>query len=249
MWIDLPCPIVIAHRGDKTHAPENTLAAFKSAIDIGADAIEFDVKLSSDGHIIVHHDRMVDRTTNGTGKISEHSFAALRDLDAGTWFSEKFRGEHIPTLDEAFETAGKQLHIDVELTNYFTPADDLVSKVVEKVRKHALQNRMLFSSFFPHNLRKARLLLPEVPQGLLTMKNCLGFWGRNYGWRGDYFALHPHFTNVNPGLVDRVHAGGKRVHAWTVNVEQDLKRMIGLGVDAIFTDDPELALRLLGRSS
>ena len=81
------------------------------------------------------------------------------------------------------------------------------------------------------------------------MKNWLGFWGRNFGWRGDYYALHPHLTNVNPGLVERVHAGGKRVHVWTVNAEQDLKRMIGLGVDAIFTDDPELAMHLLGRSS
>ena len=248
MWTDLSNPIIIAHRGDKTHAPENTLPAFELAVENGADAIEFDVKLSSDGQIVVHHDRMLDRTTDGTGKISEHSYASIKNLDAGGWFSEAFRGVCIPTLDEVFEAVGKRTHIDVELTNYATPTDDLVTKVVEMVRRHGLQERMLFSSFYPRNLRKARVLMPEVPLGLLTMKNWLGLWGRNFGWRGDYFALHPHFTNVDSGLVNRVHAGGKRIQVWTVNAEADIKRMIGMGVNAIFTDDPKLALRLLGRS-
>jgi glycerophosphoryl diester phosphodiesterase len=248
MWIDLPHPIIIAHRGDKAHAPENTLPAFNLAVEKGADAIEFDVKLTSDGQVIVHHDRLVDRTTDGTGKISKYSFTSLRDLDAGSWFSDGYSGERIPTMDEVFETVGKRTHIDVELTNYTTPLDDLVTCVVEKVKRHGLQDRMLFSSFFPRNLRKAHLLLPEVPLGLLTMRDWKGFWGRTFGWRGDYYAFHPHFTNANAGLVDRVHAMGKRVQVWTVNAEEDLKRMIGLGVDGIFTDDPELALRLLGRS-
>jgi len=248
MWIDLPRPTVIAHRGDKTQAPENTLAAFTMAAQKGADAIEFDVKLTIDGQVVVLHDQTVDRTTNGTGNISRLPFTALRDLDAGAWFSEQFRGERIPTLDEVFETAGKRLHMNVELTNYATPNDDLVSKVIESVKKHRVQDCTLFSSFLPRNLRKARLLQPEVPRGLLTMSGLLGFWGRTFSWRGDYFALHPSLAEVNPGLILRVHATGKRVHVWTVNSEEDMKRMIGLGVDAIFTDDPGLALRLLGRS-
>ena len=77
----------------------------------------------------------------------------------------------------------------------------------------------------------------------------MGFWGRTFGWRGDYYALHPYLTDVTPGLVDRVHAGGKRLHVWTVNQEEDIKKMIGWGVDGIITDDPALALRLLGRSA
>ena len=111
-----------------------------------------------------------------------------------------------------------------------------------------MDDRLLFSSFFPRNLQITRLLLPEVPRGLLCMRGKLGWWGRTFTWRGDYFALHPYLTEVNPELVYRVQAAGKRVHVWTVNTEEDLKRMIGLGVDAIITDDPVLALRLLGRS-
>jgi glycerophosphoryl diester phosphodiesterase len=248
MWSDLPRPVIIAHRGDKTHAPENTLAAFKSAAENGADAIEFDVKLTADGRIIVLHDTTVNRTTNGKGKISHLPFAEVREFDAGAWFSEEFRGECIPTLDEVFETVGKRLLMNIELTNYATPHDNLVPKVVDLIKKHALQKQMLFSSFFAKNLRMTRLLLPEVPRGLLCMRGIKGAWGRNFTWRGDYFGLHPYWTDIDPGLVNRVQAAGKRVYAWTVNPEEELKRMIGLGVDAIITDDPVLALQLLGRS-
>jgi glycerophosphoryl diester phosphodiesterase len=247
MWTELPSPIVIAHRGDKVHAPENTLSAFKLAAEKGADAVEFDVKSTADGQVIVLHDQTVDRTTNGTGNVAQLPLAALRDLEAGAWFSERFRGEKIPTLDEVFETVGKRIFMNVELTNYSTPNDALVPKVVELVKKHGLESRVLFSSFLARNLRKARLLLPEVPRGLLTLSGLLGFWGRAFGWRGDYAALNPYLTDVSVGLVYRVHAAGKRLNVWTVNAEADLKRMVGLGVDGIITDDPALALRLLRR--
>jgi glycerophosphoryl diester phosphodiesterase len=182
------------------------------------------------------------------GKISQLPFAAVRDLDAGAWFSEKFQGERIPTLDEVLETVGRRLYINIELTNYVTPGDGLVPKVVDVVKKHGLLDQMLFSSFFARNLNITRSLLPEVPCGLLCMRGILGSWGRAFTWRGDYYGLHPFFTDVDPGLVYRVQAAGKRVYVWTVNPEEDLKRMIGLGVDAIITDNPVLALQLLGRS-
>jgi glycerophosphoryl diester phosphodiesterase len=247
MWNDQPVPIVIAHRGDEAYAPENTLSAFKQAADKGTDAVEFDVKLTSDNEVIVLHDQTVNRTTNGTGNVAKLPLAALQELDAGVQFPWQFPGERIPTLDEVFETIGKRIYMNVELKNYSTPNDALVPKVVELVKKHGLQNRVLFSSFFARNLRKVRLLLPEVPRGLLTIPGLMGSWGRTFGWRGNYYALNPYLTDINAGLVDRVHAAGKRVNAWTVTTEADIKRMIGLGVDGIITGDPALVLRLLGR--
>jgi glycerophosphoryl diester phosphodiesterase len=247
MWNDLQTPIVIAHRGDKVHAPENTLSAFKQAAEKGADAIEFDVKLTADGQVIVLHDQKVDRTTNGTGNVAKLPLATIRDLDAGMQFPQQFSGEKIPTLDEVFETFGKRIYMNVELKNYSTPNDRLVPKVALIVKNHGMQERVLFSSFLAHNLRKARLLLPEVPRGLLILPNWIGFWGRTFAWRGDYAAIHPHIRYVNAELVKRIHTAGKRVNAWTVTAEADIKRMIGLGVDGIITDDPVLALRLLGR--
>jgi glycerophosphoryl diester phosphodiesterase len=248
MWIDLPKPAVIAHRGDSINAPENTLSAFMLAAEKGADAIEMDVKLTSDGHVIVLHDLLVDRTTNGTGNISKLQLSTIRGFDAGGWFSDRYDREKIPTLDEVLESVGKRLHINIELTNYATPADNLVEKVVELVIKHNLQDRILFSSFFPHNLWKAGLLLPKIPRGLLTMRGSLGSLGRAIGWRGNFYALHPFFTDVTPALVKRVQKGGRRLIVWTVNREEDLQRMINLGVDALITDDPTLTLQLLGRN-
>jgi glycerophosphoryl diester phosphodiesterase len=116
------------------------------------------------------------------------------------------------------------------------------------VRKHKMQERILFSSFFASNLTAARRLLPDVPCGLLTFRGRLGAWGRSIGWRGKpYAALHPFYTDADAGMVARVHAAGKRFNVWTVNAEDALRRMIGLGVDGLITDDPGLACRLLGR--
>jgi glycerophosphoryl diester phosphodiesterase len=247
MWSDLKTPVIIAHRGDSAHAPENTLAAFTMAADKGAEAIEFDVKLSADGQVIVIHDQSVDRTTDGTGDVKHLSLAALKELNAARRFDGQFPGERIPTLDEVFETVGGRLHMNVELTNYATPGDALVMKVVEIVRKHNLQSKVLFSSFFPRNLKRAATLLPEVPRGLLAWAGWLGVPARGWIWRKGYFALHPHLSSVDLALVERLHAAGKRLNVWTVNSEDDLKRMIGLGVDGLFTDDPQALARCLGR--
>lgn len=247
MWTDLPSPVVVAHRGDKAHAPENTLSAFEQAAEKGADAVEFDVKLSGDGQVIVLHDQTVDRTTDGTGNAGKLPLAVLRELDAGAQFPGQFPGVRIPALEEVFETIGKRVFMNVELTNYSTPNDALVPKVVELVKKHGLHDRVLFSSFFANNLQKSRLLLPGVPRALLTLPGLMGLWGRTLGWRGDYAALNPYMTDVNAGLVERIHAAGKKVNTWTVTLEADVKRIIGLGVDGIITDDPALVLRLLGR--
>jgi glycerophosphoryl diester phosphodiesterase len=246
MWTDFVSPLIIAHRGDRAYAPENTLAAFKQAEEKGANAIEFDVKLTGDGEVIVLHDQTVDRTTDGHGNVVKYSLKALRRLNANVQFPDKFSNIKIPTLSEVFDSTDRHLHLNIELTNYATPRDDLVSKVAELVKKHGVQERVLISSFLPRNLLKAAVLLPEVPRGLLTMPGLLGLWGRTFGWRGDYFAFHPYFSDVNPAMIDRVHAAGKWINVWTVNAGHDIKRMIGLGVNGIITDDPALALHLLG---
>ena len=248
MWNELTIPIVIAHRGDVAFAPENTLPAFQLAADKGVDGIEFDVKLSADGEVIVIHNQTVDLTTNGSGNVARMPLAALRKLDANVQFRGKFHDVTIPTLDEVFETFGRRLYMNVELKNYNTPADDLVARVAKLVRRHGLQDRVLFSSFLHFELSRARKLLPEVPCGQLTMRGWMGWWGRTFGWHGGMDALNPFHTDVNASLVDRVHAAGKRIYVWTVYAEDDIKRMISLGVDGIITDDPGLALRLLGRA-
>ncbi len=247
--MDWPIPFVFAHRGDSANAPENTLAAFELAVKQGAAGIELDAKLTSDGHVVVIHDATVDRTTDGKGKVSQMPLAELRDLDAGLGFSGKFHREKIPMLSEVFEAVGKKTKINVELTNYSTPLDFLVPNVVFLVRKHGLEEHVLLSSFLPHNLLKAARFLAGVPCGLLVWPGWMGWWARTFGFRKDvYQALHPYIGDVDTRLVDRVHASGKRVHVWTVNSEVEIKHMIEIGADGIFTDNPELAVRLLRKA-
>jgi glycerophosphoryl diester phosphodiesterase len=245
MLESLPRPVIFAHRGACAHAPENTIASFELALAQGADAIELDVKLSSDGYVVVHHDDTVDRTTDGKGRIKNLTLTELKKLDAGSFFSEKFKGEKIPTLEDVFEAVGKRTFINIELTNYKTRGDNLVETVCMLVKKHNMQKRILFSSFFASNLSKARSYLPDVPRGLLALNGVLGAWARSFGFAfGKYEALHPFLKDTSQQQVARVHRLNRRIHVWTVNKQEDMRRLFDWGVDGIFTDDPELAVRV-----
>jgi glycerophosphoryl diester phosphodiesterase len=243
---DWPCPVVFAHRGASARAPENTLAAFELALAQGAHGIELDAKLSADGEAVVIHDTTIDRTTGKTGRVSRLTLAALRELDAGSFFSDDFSGEKIPTLAEVFATVGRRAFINVELTNYSTPRDGLAEVVCELVKRFGLEDRILFSSFLPANLARTRDLLPAVPRGLLTLGGWMGWWARSFGFSfGDYQALHPNLRDATPQQASRVHRLKRRLHVWTVNAAEDMRRLLGWGADGIITDDPKLAMQVL----
>ncbi|RJP53233.1 MAG: glycerophosphodiester phosphodiesterase [Anaerolineaceae bacterium] len=244
-----PSPIILAHRGDLAHAPENTLPSFSQAIQKGADGVELDAKLTADGRVIVIHDPTVDRTTNGTGKVASFTLEAIRSLDAGSWFDSKFAGVKVPLLEEVFETVGRDRLINIELTNYNTPRDGLTRRVCELIQRHNNQNQIIFSSFYSSNLKVAARMLPEVPRGLLAMPGVLGLWARSFGFMfGDYQALHPHISSASREQIQRAHRIKRRIHVWTANAPEDVIRLKEWDVDGIFTDDPETALRALGRA-
>jgi glycerophosphoryl diester phosphodiesterase len=249
MLTSLPQPVIFAHRGASAHAPENTLAAFELAWMQNADAIELDVKLSADGRAVVIHDPTVDRTTGSHGRVKDLSFAQLRSLNAGSYFSARYDGEKIPLLEEVFEALGKRTFINVELTNYTTPRDSLVETICTLVKQFGLQKQVMFSSFFASNLSKARAYLPEVPRGLLAFDGWLGAWARSFGFNfGKYQALHPYLKDVTSQQVQRVHRLNRRIHVWTVNAAEDMRRLFHWGVDGIFTDDPQLAVQVRSES-
>lgn len=239
-------PIILAHRGDLAHAPENTIPSFSQAIQKGADGVELDAKLTADGHVIVIHDSTVDRTTNGKGKVASFALDEIRKLDAGSWFDAKFANTKVPLLEEVFEVVGKDKLINIELTNYSTPKDGLTQKVCELIKKHNNQAQIIFSSFFASNLKFAEQILPEIPRGLLSMPGLVGLWARSFGFMfGEYQALHPHISDVTKEQVNRVHRLKRRVHVWTANAPEELNRLKVFGVDGIFTDDPAEAVQVL----
>lgn len=239
-------PLIIAHRGASSVAPENTLAAFEMALELGADGIELDVMLSADGKLAVIHDFSVDRTTNGTGKVPQLSLAKLKTLDAGFKKAAAYQGERIPTLEEVFSAVGGKLLINVELKNYHAPFDRLTEAVVACVQEFGLLESVLLSSFNPFNLLKAQRLEPALKRGLLTVPGKKGRIMR--GWPGRFFlydALHPYFCDVDAEMVQGQHSYGRQVNVWTVNSPEEMQRLADLEVDMLITDDPALAREVL----
>lgn len=237
-------PVIYSHRGASGYAPENTLSAFLLALEMGADGIEFDVKLTRDGRVIVLHDPTLDRTTNGKGSYKNLSFDELRTLDAGGWKDSRYRGERLPLLEEVFEAVGGKMGINIELTNYTTPGDGLVEAVVKILNNEKNIDNVMFSSFFARNLRTAKRLLPDVPRGLLANDGISGWPQRAVLiYSKDYHALHPYYKDTSARLVDRIHSTGRQVNIWTVNEPAEMLRLKNLGVDMIMTDFPDLAIR------
>ena len=243
-----PSPLIIAHRGASAHAPENTLAAFRLALANGADGIELDVMLSADQELVVIHDDTLDRTTNGHGQVGSTPIAGIRELDAGGWLNEEFKGEPVPLLDEVFAEFGGKFLINVELKNYKTPKDQLPELVVALIKKHGLSDGVLLSSFNARNLPRTKKLAPEIRTGLLTLPGLLGLPMR--GLLGRRFAaddLNPFHRDVSARMVQNRHKLGQKVNVWTVDAPDDLRRMQSFGVDTIICNDPAHARQILER--
>lgn len=241
-------PLIIAHRGASAHAPENTVAAFKLAIQKKADAIELDTKLTADEQVVIIHDQTVDRTTDGSGRVNNLPLAALRELDAGACFGEDFHNERIPTLEEVFEICAGKILLNIELTNYLTPFDLLAEKVSQLIACFALENHIFVSSYHPIPLRHFHKLSPTIPIGFLAKPSSAGFLSRSWLGRAivHYHAIHPEKSDVSPNLVKKAHKSGHRVHPFTVNEPEEMVKLFTMGVDGIFTDDPTLAIQIVG---
>ena len=239
-------PIIVAHRGSSAHAPENTLAAFRLAAEQGADAVELDAKLSSDRQVVVIHDATVDRTTGARGRVRDLSLAQLKKLDAGSFFGAQFGGEPLPTLAEVFAAVGQRVLINVELTNYANPGDGLVARVCALVKEFHLEERILFSSFDPLNLARARRILPEVPCAILAMPGSGGWLARSFWMEAiSPEAVNPYFSDASPAYLQRQVRKGRKVNVWTVNDPGELTRLARGGASGLITDDPLIALHTL----
>ncbi|MBI3242860.1 MAG: glycerophosphodiester phosphodiesterase [Chloroflexi bacterium] len=239
-------PAIIAHRGASAAAPENTLAAFNLAVDLKADAVELDVKLTKDRVPIIMHDPTVDRTTDGTGKVADLTLADLKKLDAGVKKDPKFAGERIPTLAEVFEAvaATRSVWINVELTNYTARGDGLEAAVVALIQKMNLGRRVLLSSFDPFAIRNVKRLDPSLPVAQLTSHK-MPIYLRD-AWLAPFIcheARHPDYVQLKQKGVAYYKRRGYRVNVWTTNDPADLRDFARQGVDGLITDAPDAARR------
>ncbi len=210
--------LVIAHRGASGVAPENTIASFQKALAAGADALELDVRLSKDGEVVVIHDSTIDRTTNKTGRVADHTLAQLKELDAGSWFSPQFSKERIPTLQEVIGLARGRALMEIELKTSAILPNALERKVANLVVQNGMEDRVIIQSFNPlalfyvrranSNIRTALLYHDELPLPL----------------RNRWFASLAHPDSMNPAArmareehVRKLHEQGYPVVVWTVD--------------------------------
>ncbi|HLE22969.1 MAG TPA: glycerophosphodiester phosphodiesterase family protein [Anaerolineales bacterium] len=237
-------PLVIAHRGASAVAPENTLLAFEQALSLGADAIELDAKRSRDDEVVCFHDRTLRRTAGEDGTPGGRTLAELRSYDVGVWMGEAFSGQRVPTLSEVLEAVGRQLLVNIELTDYWADQPRLAEAVVAVVRRHRLERRVLVSSFQSSALAASEARAPEIPRAHLVGPTWLARRDRLALRRAEVQAEHLHESLAVPERIAAVQRAGKRVHVYTVDDPEAMKRLWGWGVDGLITDVPDVARRM-----
>ena len=242
-------PLVFAHRGANRVAPENTLPAFEAAIRLGADGIELDVQYSSDGKLIIFHDLDLEKTSNGKGRVTGHPFDELRELDAGSHFSPEFQGTRIPTLDEVLDLASDKLLVNIELKSLDITGAKLGVDVVKAVRSHGMADDVVISSFNPFALRRSKQAGPEIEHALLLAADTSAWTRAGLTLRySKADGLHPGNEMVDARYMDEARRRKMPVRVWTVNEEEDIRRLAVLGVEAIISDVPDKALAVLDPS-
>lgn len=230
-------PVVVAHRGASADRPENTLAAFERALELGADAVEFDVRVTADGHGVVLHDDTVDRTTDGAGPVADRSLAEVRELRAD--------GEPVPTVDEALASLSGRCAAVIEIKHQPGGGDRAVDEAVRALADVRFVGPAMLISFDPLSLARARRVAPARITGLLaSFEVGLPEAAEAAVAAGHPFVL-PFAAQVLAGgaeVVVAAHAAGLRVGTWVSDDPADARALAILGVDAIATNDPAAIL-------
>ncbi len=236
---------VFAHRGLSASYPENTILAFGKALDAGCEGIELDVQLTRDGELVIIHDESIDRTTDGKGKVRDFSFEELRRFDA----SGRFAGSHgfnsIPCLSEYFDLVkDRSVITNIELKNSVFAYPGIEEKLIAMVGKYGLADRVLYSSFNHQSLLKCRQIVPrcEIAFIISSWLISAGAYCRQHG--GNY--INPRFGFLTKENMEELLDNGIRAMVWTVDEPEEMKRLAGMGVDSLITNEPLLALDVLG---
>lgn len=230
---------VTAHRGYSSKYPENTLQAFKGAIEIGADWIELDVQETADGEIIVMHDSNLKRTTGVDKNVWEVTYDEIKDLDNGSWFDKKYKEIRIPKLEDVLKLAfGKiRLNIEIKPNGHET---DLEKKVADLIAAWHMENTCVVSSMKYESLQKVKTQNADIETAYITSVSYGNFTNLD---AADGYSVES--SMVTESFVRRAHNAGKKVYVWTVNSEETLSEVIDLGIDAVITDEPVMAKKLI----
>lgn len=230
---------IFAHRGYSGNYPENTLLAFKKAIECDIDGIELDVQLTKDGEVVIIHDETIDRTTNGTGYVADYNYDELKNFDASYKFRE-YGFNKIPTLREYFELV-KDLDIttNIELKTGINEYLGIEEKVWELIKEYNLEKKVLISSFNHFSVMRMKKIAPCLKYGFLSEDWIID--AGKYVYSHGIQCYHPRFNNLIPEVIEELKKYNLEINTWTVNDEKDMKYLYSKEIDVIITNYPELA--------
>jgi glycerophosphoryl diester phosphodiesterase len=235
-------PLVIAHRGDSAHRPENTLAAFAGALEVGAVLVELDVQLTADGHVVVIHDPTLDRTTGGRGDVRAKTLAEVRAVSAGypDRFGTAFAGERVPLLSEALALLRDRARVLVEIKTESVTEDvdgGIEARVVEEVRRGGMADKVALISFDHRAILRLASLAPELTRGRLfghTSADEVLAAARDAACE----IVMPHKSQLSDELAGRVHAAGLKLATWVVDEPEELRQLARFGLYGVGSNRP-----------
>ena len=230
---------VTAHRGYSSAYPENTIPAFKGAIQVGADWAELDVQQTADGEVIVMHDSNLKRTTGLDKEVWQVTWDEIKDLDNGSWFDKKYQTVRIPTLEEVLKVCRGKIHLNIEIK----PSGhdkDLEEQVAKLLKKYHMRDTCVVSSLKYDSLRKIKQADDSIETAYITSVSYGNFTDLEYA---DGYSVES--TLLSKSFVNKAQKAGKQIYVWTVNSEERLEKVVGMGIDNVITDDPVMAKELI----
>jgi glycerophosphoryl diester phosphodiesterase len=236
--------LIWAHRGSSAYAPENTLEAFELAIKQGADGIELDVHFTADKKIVVSHDDRIDRASNGTGLIPQKTLEELKKLDFSKLHPE-YSPVRIPTLKEVYDLIKPTgMTVNVEIKSGWIPYEGLEKMLIEEEREMGMVGRIWYSSFNHFTLKEIKTIDPNAKTGILYSEAMVD--PHFYAQHIKVDALHAYYpTLFGPGVAEGCKQSGVKMHPWTVDDPNAMKKLIDIGADAIITNKPDALAQVL----
>jgi glycerophosphoryl diester phosphodiesterase len=227
-----------AHRGASAYFPENTMLSFEKALEMGCTGIETDVQMTKDGVLVLIHDEMVNRTTNGDGLVKDYTYNELNKLDAGSWMGEEFTGNSIPTVEELiYLVQDKNIIIDFEIKTGVVIYEDIEQKLIELIYKHRIAHKVILSSFNHYSIAKCNKISKEINTGVLYMAGI--YKPYDYAKTVGANAIHPYFLAINEEVIKQTKKHRIKVNVFTVDDEKYMKSFLAMEVDGIITDYPD----------
>jgi glycerophosphoryl diester phosphodiesterase len=227
-----------AHRGASAYFPENTMVSFQKAIEMGCTGIETDVQVTKDGVLVLIHDEMVNRTTNGKGFVKDYTYSELNKLDAGSWMGIEFTGIKIPTAEELiYLVLDKNIIINFEIKNGIVIYEDIEQKLIDLIYKHKIEDKVILSSFNHYSLAKCNEISKEINTGVLYMEGI--YKPYDYAKTVGASAIHPHFYAINEEVIKETKNHGTGINVFTVDDEDKMKFFLNMEVQGIITNYPD----------